>query len=489
MINIKSQWELDRPYNLLTWGHWFAFGNLILALSLSTFYIYANPLPNTFLGSLYLLTNWFGHFTFLALSGFILTVFPIITFFPYKRHIRGVAAVIATLLQMLLVLDVLAYLGLGYHLSASSLSQLKEVEDVYVALLGQGYWLLLLALLCFILAYQLLISNFTWKKLAVLQGVPFKNAVMTTLVSCFLFSHFLHLWSDATHNSDIAKQSNMFPASYPLTARDLLSKYELIDIKEHQLQQSRLTWIKSSQYILKPPVISQCDLTDKPSLDIQIFNLNQRPVVLAWLKKNNVSYQKSEQISLTRNLDILLFNLKTGLPGLYRPLAKHNQHDVNTLLGENKLSVNLNTGGFDLEQPVTDNQKQRAFIFYDPEQQDAFYRASVVLVGFEHLSAMPLMPQNLIASYINNTLSCPDIAANNLIDGHFAAIKSDTIFTNFADGQLNILYKDKSMTFNHGELLQNKTFSSNSRLKEPMDLYVIEQGIEQLTSKRLSVIK
>ena len=76
-----------------------------------------------------------GHFAFLCLSAFVITIFPIITLFPYKRHIRGIAALIVSILQFLLLMDVLTFLGLGYHLSAVTFGQLREVEDIYVQFL------------------------------------------------------------------------------------------------------------------------------------------------------------------------------------------------------------------------------------------------------------------------------------------------------------------------------------------------------------------
>jgi hypothetical protein len=230
VINIPNQWRAERPFNLLAWGHWFTFANLLLAMLFSFFYITAEPLPTTFFGWLYLLVSWVGHFAFLSLSGFLLLVFPIITLFPYFKHIRGISAILAALVQLLLFLDVLAFRGLGYHLSATSFQQLSEVEDVYVSLFGNGYWLLTLAVFGFILAFEFVASNFTWKRVQVLQQFRYKNQLATGLVVTFFLSHAIHIWADATLNSDIAKQSSMFPASYPMTAKTLLARYELIDL-------------------------------------------------------------------------------------------------------------------------------------------------------------------------------------------------------------------------------------------------------------------
>ncbi|WP_370661134.1 DUF3413 domain-containing protein [Psychrosphaera algicola] len=64
------------------------------------FYFSGSPLPETFIGWFYLLITWVGHFAFISLSCFILTIFPVITLFPYKRHIRGVSAIMAAFFQL-----------------------------------------------------------------------------------------------------------------------------------------------------------------------------------------------------------------------------------------------------------------------------------------------------------------------------------------------------------------------------------------------------
>ncbi|MUH71929.1 DUF3413 domain-containing protein [Psychrosphaera haliotis] len=64
VIKLKDQWETEQPFNLLSWGHWFTFANLLLALCFSFFYINEHSLPVSVSGWLYFLTTWLGHFAF-----------------------------------------------------------------------------------------------------------------------------------------------------------------------------------------------------------------------------------------------------------------------------------------------------------------------------------------------------------------------------------------------------------------------------------------
>ena len=57
---------------LVSWGHWFAFFNIIIALLISSIYVFATPLPDSMLGQLYLGLNWLGHISFITFLAFIL---------------------------------------------------------------------------------------------------------------------------------------------------------------------------------------------------------------------------------------------------------------------------------------------------------------------------------------------------------------------------------------------------------------------------------
>jgi membrane-anchored protein YejM (alkaline phosphatase superfamily) len=62
----------EQVSRLISWGHWFTFFNILLALGISSRYILANPWPETQLGVSYLILSWLGHFSFI---GFITSIF------------------------------------------------------------------------------------------------------------------------------------------------------------------------------------------------------------------------------------------------------------------------------------------------------------------------------------------------------------------------------------------------------------------------------
>ncbi|WP_438875177.1 DUF3413 domain-containing protein, partial [Bacillus cereus group sp. Bce032] len=72
----------------MSWGHWFAFFNIIAAMLIGTRYITQTPWPDTFLGQLYLTVSWVGHFSFLVFALYLLILFPLTFLIPSRRLFR-----------------------------------------------------------------------------------------------------------------------------------------------------------------------------------------------------------------------------------------------------------------------------------------------------------------------------------------------------------------------------------------------------------------
>lgn len=483
VIKLQSQVDAERPFNLLEWGHWFTFANLLLALVLSFFYIGPHPAPETFVGWFYLLITWVGHFSFLALACFILTIFPVITIFPYKRHVRGVSALMASLFQLYLFLDVLAYRGLGYHLTNSSLDQLREVEDVYLASLGTGYWFLLLVVFVVILAYQALVSNFTWKKIQSLQAISFKNHIAKGLFACFFLSHSLHIWADATLNIDIARQASMFPASYPLTAKSLLARHGLIDLNEYNRSKTEQANFKDPSDVSVPFSPESCDIDQGPNLNVYLLNVAEINEVKRWLDENYVAYSWSKQMVISSDLDSNIFSFNTGLPGLYNQ-NNQIQLNVNDVLETEKLNVQVHPQSFDVQNAFEDLSSKKVFVFFDPNTNEKFYRTDLLLVGMKAPKEQAISAQNLVATYLQESLACQEYVDNNLLDSPFSMLDSDDIITNYADGFFHFIYKDKAMLFEQGRLVSTKTFSTNKKVEEPLNIYVVQRAVKKINQKR-----
>ena len=483
VIKLQRQLDADRPFTLLAWGHWFTFANLLLALVVSFFYINVAPAPETAFGWAFLLINWVGHFAFLSLSCFILTIFPVITIFPYKRHIRGISAIMASLFQLYLFLDVLAYRGLGYHLSSSSIDQLREVEDVYLALLGSGYWILLLAVFAAILFYQFFVSNFTWKKIQLLQRFKYKNQLAMTLFVCFFSGHLMHIWADATLNTDIAKQGAMFPGSYPMTAKTLLAKHGLIDLDEYKAIKSQQTNIDVSRFTFNNLDIKQCNVENMPGLEINLIARSEFDNVKQWLNNNNLQFQHNKQLNLANDFDTTMYNFNTGLPGLYQYMDNPTSRYINHQFETNKVSIQVLANSLDVMKNIENPGLKRAFVFYSPEAESKFYRTDVILIGFPTINDIAINPQNIIATYLSKNSDCEIYVKNNLVDKGYQDLSSDDILTNYSEGYLHLIYKDKAMLFENGKLVSNTAYSTNTPVNEPISIHIVQKALQKITEK------
>ncbi|RUO60252.1 DUF3413 domain-containing protein [Pseudidiomarina insulisalsae] len=215
----------DKIARLISWGHWFTFFNILLALAIGTLYIEAAETPATVLGGIYMVISWLGHFAFLPFIAFIILVFPFCLLIPFSRILKGIATLVASFGLIALVADALFFRQYGYHLNTYSLSQLAV--DAEAAFAGASFVLLLGMLLIFVilLVFELALANIAWKRLDRLREKHWGAAFSAVFVMCFLASHSIHIWADAVFYTPITKQDDLFPLSYPTTARTLMSKH------------------------------------------------------------------------------------------------------------------------------------------------------------------------------------------------------------------------------------------------------------------------
>jgi len=255
--NLSLVNKIDR---LLRWGHWFTFFNVLLALLVTGSYFLADPLPTSLLGWSYLVLNWLGHTAFLCFLFFIITIFPVSLIFPYQRHVRGIAAVLATIGLIALIFDAYVYHSLGYHAGSASYEQTVDLLRQQVVTNLRNFILITTTVAVLLVSIQLVISNYCWKKIARLSHSGIGRPAMVLLLSCFMCSHLLHIWGDASQHQDIIRQDNVLPLSYPATARTMLVRYKLLDpaqLSRPFSEQGQSDWLQTKS-TKASPVELQC---------------------------------------------------------------------------------------------------------------------------------------------------------------------------------------------------------------------------------------
>jgi len=319
MVTFDTKTYSRKLLHLISWSHWFTFFNIFAAIALSSYYLFSETAPTTFLGQMYLVTTWVSHIAFLTFISFVLILFPLIIIWPNTKVIRSSASIIFTLGLLLLLLDGFIYSRLGYHLNASSSAQIfsliQEIAQKNVIFYTVSGFLAIL-----ILAFEFTISNYAWKHLKKLQKTIFARFVIFGLVASFFFSHLTHIWADANLDYDILRQDTVLPLSYPATAQTLLTKYGLFDVDDYiERKTSPLSF--SSAIPPYPSLTSgQCEITNA---DQSVFivltdaQLNTEQLQRFSNRTSGNSYQFNNHVDSALN-DEAWFKLFYSLPNIYQ---------------------------------------------------------------------------------------------------------------------------------------------------------------------------
>ncbi len=300
---------------LVSWGHWFAFFNIIIALLISSIYVFATPLPESILGKLYLGLNWLGHISFITFLAFILFIIPLCYNFSNIKVVKGISSVLAALSLSFLAFDALIYTRTGVHVSFTARD---IIVDETVQQTSQFTWqegIFFSVLFIIWLSFQLLMANALWQRIEKFSRKRIGQSVIGLFLACFIGSHAMHVWADAELYQPIIKQDDMFPLSYPATAKTTLSRYGLLDINSYETKKTvQFSYEINQLNYPKEPVY--CPLTNtKPWLVIygtEALNTDFLP------QHSQVPHYRTAE-SLDQQLTTLLY----GLPSLYHQYLKN----------------------------------------------------------------------------------------------------------------------------------------------------------------------
>ncbi|QIZ76171.1 DUF3413 domain-containing protein [Ferrimonas lipolytica] len=213
----------DNVSPLVLWGHWFTFINMLLAMLIATRFLYIQGWPDTLLAQAYMLVNLVGHFAFLGFAGYLFTLFPITVLLPFSHILRGVGALVATIGLTILAFDAEIFDHYRLHLN-------PFVLDIASADIGALLDNPIVAVFPIaLLALQLVLANGLWKRLARVRRRRMGIPVVIVLASCFIASHLVHIWADATGYRPIVAQDDIFPLHYPATARGFIARQGLME--------------------------------------------------------------------------------------------------------------------------------------------------------------------------------------------------------------------------------------------------------------------
>ncbi|MFT5677098.1 MAG: membrane-anchored protein YejM (alkaline phosphatase superfamily), partial [Paraglaciecola sp.] len=295
---------------LVNWGHWFALLNMLVAIIIAAVYILNSPAPGTLLGTSFLFTNWVSHIGFLTFFGFVIFILPLCYLVPNAKVVKSLSSVFAALAMALLGFDALLYNKYGVHLSFGSAQLIRDEAQTAMAEFGWQQWGFLLLLFIVWLSFQLIVANALWQRKERLSKRKLGLPISTFFVLCFVNSHAMHIWADANLYQPIVQQDNMFPLSYPATAKTLMAKYSLLDIENYQ-QRKELQFEAGVQGINYPaePVYCAVSPDSKVLLLLQIDGA-ELPMLDSISTYNN-------HYAVASSLKGALLSALFGLPELY----------------------------------------------------------------------------------------------------------------------------------------------------------------------------
>ena len=304
---------------LVNWGHWFALVNIVIAIVIASIYVFTSPLPGTVLGTLYLFANWFSHIGFLTFIGFVIFILPLCYLIPSDRYVKAIGSIVGAFGLALMAFDALLYNKHGLHLSLGSAELIRSEAQNVVADFGWQQWGFLLLLFFVWLSFQLIVANAIWKRLERLQKYKLGLPISSFFVICFVSSHAIHVWADANLYQPIVQQDDMFPLSYPATAKTLMSKYGLLDIQNYQ-QRKALQFDYSLSSIRYPISPVYCGLQAQRSavLLVQIDGIPNPDISQLGLNRYSQHY------SLNSDFQSLVNTTLFGMPELYLSSLKNN---------------------------------------------------------------------------------------------------------------------------------------------------------------------
>lgn len=399
---------------LVAWGHWFTLANIVIAIAISGVYLFSSRMPSTVLGILYLFSNWFSHIGFITFFGFVILILPLCYLVPNSRFLRSYTSFTAAVALALLALDALIYTRYGMHLSFKSAEFIRSQANIAVAELTSRQWGFFAISFIAWLMLLLTIANAFWKRIERLQKLKWGVPLGAAFTGLFVFSHATHIWADAELYHPIVQQDDMFPLSYPATAKTLMSKYGLLSMENYQ-QRKQLQLNVNKRDIAYPTEPLYCVIDTQRKISLFWLIDNSEPNAAAMQNKALTALQQHYDLSLNSISGVK--NILYGLPDLYHWQLRGDRPIISDLPTKLGLPVNL----FSDRPEYLEGMKIPAS--YPWEDFKRLYRSSEtgLFIGFLNQAQLTALMEEAAKSDENHKIFVSQLKANQEV----------STFTNF----------------------------------------------------------
>ena len=489
----------------VSWGHWFAFANIIIAVIISSVYILSSPSPTSIISTVYLFATWLGHSAFLIFFGFILIVLPLCYRLTNDKWLRGASSVIAALALALLAFDALIFNKTGFHFNFAAAELLKNETQGRVNAFGWLQWFYLGLLFIIWLMCQLVLANAIFKRITKLQSIHIGKYVTTSLVVCFVGSHAIHVWADANLYTPVLKQDNMFPLSYPATAKTLMSRAGLLDLSAYQ-QKQQLQFNDQSLGIKYPRQAVYCSIDNQQK--IAIFHLTDKPeqglpsLPFATQYFVSESAQDDYITSIFYALPPILFSrlrqfepVMVGLPRAFDLPVHYYQSDDNQIYTDQASDLKLS-----FEQFLARYQSAENGIFVAELSSTQFAQFNLNSATPEHtvLLSVPELYHHTLYSNIKSELSLSssediaptvlhqlgcEVAPENYSSGQAMQNKQRNWLVSTQDQNLIVIQGLDLIEVGRDGSFEIRKFTNNERQLKSLDTNLLSRAIRHLETR------
>ena len=230
MVTLRQPYR-EKVSQMVSWGHWFALFNMLLAMVLGSRYLFVADWPTTLAGRLFSYVSLVGHFSFLVFTSYVLILFPLTFIVVSQRLMRFLSVILATAGMTLLLIDSEVFTSFHLHLNPVVWELVINPDQNEMA----RDWQLMFISVPVIFLIEMLFATWSWQKLRSLtRRRRFARPLAAFLFIAFIASHVVYIWADANFYRPITMQRANLPLSYPMTARRFLEKHGLLDAQEYQ---------------------------------------------------------------------------------------------------------------------------------------------------------------------------------------------------------------------------------------------------------------
>lgn len=190
-------------------------------------YLAGQLIPDSPLGIFYFTVTFIGHYGFLTSLIYFLLFAPLVWLFPSYYFSRIWSVLLLLLTSAFLVADAYLFAKYRLHVSPFVLNLIQEGEVQKIFGLNQMILLMVGVLFLFLLVFIWIKGESLWRLMQRRFSNPVKNWYLVIIALCFLVSHSLHIYGDATGKLAITQWAQLFPLHYPLNARAALQEVGL----------------------------------------------------------------------------------------------------------------------------------------------------------------------------------------------------------------------------------------------------------------------